>query len=105
MGDVLSATTLSQVQHAFGGEKYPHVIVHINAGHTAFNGPNMQPILQWAFNNNIGVVEIGDDGATLAQTIFGIKDVDNYPYPMEDAIWLDKPGDSLKICLHPERDL
>lgn len=104
-GTVLSATTLSQVQNAFGLGKYPHVIVHINAGHTAFNGPEMKTILEWAVENYIGVVEIGDDGATLAEAIFGMKSVDNYPMPMEDAIWLDKPGDSLKICLQPERDL
>ena len=90
---------------AFGTGKYPHVIVHINAGHTAFNGPNMKPILAWAVNNGIGAVEIGDDGATLAESIFGIKKVDNYPSPIEDAIWLDKPGDSLKINLKIERDL
>ena len=105
VGSVLLATTLRQVQHAFGQGKYPDVIVHINAGHTAFNGPNIQSILQWAVATNIGVVEIGDDGVTLAQTIFNFKNADNYPSPMEDAIWLNKPGDSLKICLHPERDI
>ncbi len=104
VGKELSVATLEQVQQAFGKGKYPHVIVHINAGHTPFNGSGMQPILSWAVDNGIGVVEIGDDGATLAQTIFGIKEIDNYPAPMEDAIWLDKPGDSLKICIHPERD-
>ena len=105
VGEVLSATTLKEVQKAFGRGKYPHVIVHINAGHTAFNGPNMKPILAWAVDNGIGVVEIGDDGATLAESIFGIKKVDNYPSPIEDAIWLDKPEDSLKIYLKIERDL
>ena len=104
-GSAISATSLSQVRNAFGPCKYPHVIVHINAGHTAFNGPEMNKILSWAVENWIGVVEIGDDGATLAESVFGIKNVDNFPLPMEDAIWLDKPGDSLKIHLHPERDL
>jgi len=103
-GSAVSATTLSQVRNAFGPGKYPHVIVHINAGHTAFDGPEMKTILSWAVENRIGVVEIGDDGATLAESVFGIKNVDNFPLPMEDAIWLDKPGDSLKIHLHPERD-
>ncbi len=64
----------------------------------------MNQILDWAVSNGIGVVEIGDDGATLAETIFGIKNVDNYPAPMEDAIWLDKQEDSLKIHLQVKRD-
>ncbi len=104
-GSPVSATTLRQVQNAFGQGVYPHVIVHINAGHSAFDGPEMKKILSWAVESSIGVVEIGDDGATLAESVFGIKNVDNFPFPMEDAIWLDKPGDSLKIRLHPERDL
>lgn len=105
VGGVSSATTLKEVQKAFGRMKYPHVIVHINAGHTAFNGPNMKQILDWAVANGIGVVEIGDDGATLAETVFGVKKVNNYPPPIEDAIWLDKSEDSLKIYLQTERDL
>jgi hypothetical protein len=101
-------TTLSMIQNLWPG-KMPHVIVHVNAGWGTHNGPNgnapeLSAILNWAVQNYIGVVEVGDDAAWLAQTVFRMNLVSNFAAGMGPATWLNKPADSLWVGLHPERD-
>ena len=97
--------TLSDIQAVFGAGTLPHVIVHVNAGWgTTQSGPNMASIMQWAVQNYIGVVSIGDDASWLSTNVFGFQAVNNMPPPMHDARWLDKANDSLLINMHPGRD-
>jgi hypothetical protein len=99
--------TLAQIQNLWGPDTLPHVIVHINAGwgvDVSQSGPNMTSIMNWAVENYIGVVSIGDDAAWLSSNVFGLRTTSNMPAPMSDARWLDKPSDSLWIRLRPSRD-
>jgi len=98
-----ATATLAMAQNLWPG-RLPHVIVHINAGWGSNNGQNDASILNWAVQNYIGVVEIGDDAAWLAQTVFGMNLVSNFADGMGSAMWLDKANDSLWIGVTPSRD-
>jgi len=101
--NIRQAATVADIQNLWPG-KLPHVIVHVNAGWGTHNGPNLGAILNWAVQNYVGVVEIGDDAAWLAQTVFGFTLVNNMPQPMGGATWLNQAGDSLWMKIDRSRD-
>lgn len=84
----------------------PHAIVHINAGwgDANYNVPSLQPILDSAVANYIGIAEIGDDASWMATNVFGFTLVDNMPAPIGDGTQYTAASDSLLVGLHPAKD-